>query len=347
MSHHERFPEDVRDIASRLSEARVVPTEFELDELKQRIFRRAARAARVPKAASFARAMRMKLVAVPLTVALTLSAGVGVVFACENLGSGGGGSWKWPSPPSSASWCQYKGPWSYSDSWKTKHSTLTVLWFWDCKHLTVTISCGSWFGFKWGGGAWGDELTSFTSTAPSVTSGLTIDTDGTAFTFTTNGSSVTATATNSPSYTVAFNANGGSGLMAAQTTNAPTALTSDAFSRTGYTFAGWNTAANGTGTAYANGATYNFNTGTTLYAQWKANPSYTVTFNANGGSSGGSMASETHNTPTALTSDSLARAGYTFTGWNTAANGSGTSYANGATYAFTASATLYAQWRHN
>jgi len=272
MSHHERLPDDLRDTAARLSEARVAPTELELDELKQRIFRRTARATSAPRAASFARAMRMKLVAVPLTLALTLSAGVGVVFACENLGGGGGGSWKWPAPPKNASCiAEHKGQWSYTDSWKTKHSILTVLWFWDCKHLTVTISCGQWFGFKWGGGSWGDELTSYTTTAPSVTSGLTIDTDGSTFTFSSDGTNVTATAASSPSYTVAFNGNGGTGSMANETNSAPKALTNDAFARTGYTFTGWNTAANGSGTSYANGATYAFSASATLYAQWHHN----------------------------------------------------------------------------
>ncbi|MCU1363736.1 MAG: hypothetical protein JWM55_1564, partial [Acidimicrobiaceae bacterium] len=70
--------------------------------------------------------------------------------------------------------------------------------------------------------------------------------------------------------------------------------------------------------------------------------SYTVTFNANGGS--GTMASQTESSPTALTTNSFANAGYTFTGWNTSANGSGRPYADDATYPFAASATLYAQW---
>jgi uncharacterized repeat protein (TIGR02543 family) len=48
-----------------------------------------------------------------------------------------------------------------------------------------------------------------------------------------------------------------------------------------------------------------------------------------------------------LTLNTFTRAGYTFSGWNTAANGSGTAYANGASYPFTADATLYAQWSEN
>lgn len=72
---------------------------------------------------------------------------------------------------------------------------------------------------------------------------------------------------------------------------------------------------------------------------------YTVTYDANGGT--GSVASQTKVSSTDLTlaSNSFTRKGYTFNGWNTAADGSGTSYAEGANYTADASVTLYAQWR--
>ncbi len=73
--------------------------------------------------------------------------------------------------------------------------------------------------------------------------------------------------------------------------------------------------------------------------------SYTVTFVANGGN--GAMQPETANTPTPLTLNAFTWSGHTFTGWNTDANGSGTPYADGSTYSFTASTTLYAQWTQN
>jgi uncharacterized repeat protein (TIGR02543 family) len=69
----------------------------------------------------------------------------------------------------------------------------------------------------------------------------------------------------------------------------------------------------------------------------------TVTFNANGGT--GTMASETASAATPLTANKYTRKGYTFTGWNTSATGTGTAYANDAAYPFTASTTLYAQWK--
>lgn len=72
---------------------------------------------------------------------------------------------------------------------------------------------------------------------------------------------------------------------------------------------------------------------------------YAVTYNGNG-SDGGSTSSQTktYNTSLTLRSNGFTRTGYTFTGWNTKANGTGTSYAAGATYTANAAVTLYAQW---
>lgn len=71
-------------------------------------------------------------------------------------------------------------------------------------------------------------------------------------------------------HTVTFNANGGTGTMTAQTASSSTPLTSNTFTYAGYTFNGWNTLANGSGTSYADGENYNFNADITLYAQWTA-----------------------------------------------------------------------------
>lgn len=68
----------------------------------------------------------------------------------------------------------------------------------------------------------------------------------------------------------------------------------------------------------------------------------TVTFDANGGS--GTMTAQVAATTTNLTANTLTRGGFAFAGWNTAANGSGTSYADSAAYTFAANTTLYAQW---
>jgi CshA-type fibril repeat protein len=144
----------------------------------------------------------------------------------------------------------------------------------------------------------------------------------------------------SPSYTVTFNNNGGSGTMTAQSASSATNLTANTFTNTGYTFGGWSTTANGS-LAYANSASYAFTSSTTLYAIWTAVTTYTVTFNNNGGS--GTMTAQSASSATNLTANTFTNTGYTFGGWSTTANGS-LAYANSASYAFTSSTTLYAIW---
>lgn len=86
--------------------------------------------------------------------------------------------------------------------------------------------------------------------------------------------------------TVTFEANGSAeypveGTMAAQTVLEKTdaELTPNAFTREGYNFKGWNTASDGSGMTYADGATVNFSADTTLYAQWEDNHSLTKVIN--------------------------------------------------------------------
>lgn len=118
-----------------------------------------------------------------------------------------------------------------------------------------------------------------------------------------------------------------------------TTATDNQFTRTGYTFTGWNTKADGTGTAYHAGATITYPAESktlTLYAQWKVS-SHTVTFDSNGGSA---VASQTVDDkakakkPTAPT-----RSGWTLEGW----------YLDGTKYDFntpvTQDITLKAGWR--
>ena len=83
---------------------------------------------------------------------------------------------------------------------------------------------------------------------------------------------------------ITYDANGGTGTMDSQTVTAgeEATLTVNTFTREGYTFSGWNTAADGTGDSYADGAAVTFDADTTLYAQWTAE-TFTVTWvNDNG-----------------------------------------------------------------
>ena len=110
-------------------------------------------------------------------------------------------------------------------------------------------------------------------------------------------------------------------------------------SRTGYIFKGYYSGKNGSGTLYynANGSsarTWNISSNTTLYAYWTA-ITYSISFDANTGSSKvtatmsntSAFSGMSYGSSYSLSSLSVSREGYTLKGWNTAANGSGTSYA--------------------
>ena len=152
------------------------------------------------------------------------------------------------------------------------------------------------------------------------------------------------------SNTLTYDSNGGTGSMSAESHNSDSSvtLTSNTFSRTGYAFNNWNTATDGSGTSYADGASFTMPTSDeTLYAQWTAN-SNTLTYDANGGS--GSMSAESHDSDSSvtLTANTFTRTGYAFDGWDTSADGSGTSYADSASFTMpTSDETLYAQWSAN
>lgn len=150
-----------------------------------------------------------------------------------------------------------------------------------------------------------------------------------------------------PKYrTVTFDANGGTGMMAAQTFThgEAQALSANAFSRTGYTFAGWATSAGGEVT-YADKSSLTVSEDTTLYAKWILN-TYTVAFNANGGS--GTMAAQTfsHGVAQGLSRNAFVRKHYKFMGWATSPNGA-VVYSDGQSIKVTANATLYAVWEQD
>jgi len=181
-------------------------------------------------------------------------------------------------------------------------------------------------------------------------------------------------------YTVVFNGNGNTGgSMSNQTFTVGVAqnLRSNGFSKTGHYFAGWATSSGG-GVVYndgqsvkdlstTNGATVN------LYAKWNVT-TYTVRYNANGGTGAPGNQTKTYGKTLTLSSTKPTRSNgsstryvtfdgnggstgatnnkigftvstaYTFSKWNTAANGSGTSYNPGGSYTSNSSVTLYAQY---
>lgn len=148
-----------------------------------------------------------------------------------------------------------------------------------------------------------------------------------------------------PTYSVSYNANGGSGAPSKQTKvkNATLKLSTTKPTRTGYSFKNWNTNSGSTGTTYSPGGSYTANAAATLYAQWKAN-TYTVSYNANGGSGEPSSQTKTYGVDLTLSTTKPTRTNYTFKGWGTSASATTVAYAAGATYSANSSITLYAVW---
>lgn len=147
-------------------------------------------------------------------------------------------------------------------------------------------------------------------------------------------------------YRITYNANSGDAAPITQlkTPGQALTLTTSKPTRVGYTFTGWNTNSDGTGTPYAAGATFEIDADTTLYAQW-VNSTYTIKYNANGGSGTvPSTQTKTDDEEITLATNKLTRSGWSFYRWNTKADGSGTNYQSGATYTKNANATLYAIW---
>ena len=153
----------------------------------------------------------------------------------------------------------------------------------------------------------------------------------------------TTTNVAAPTYTLSYDNNGSTDSVAPSATSGSGALTvAAATTRTGFTFAGWNTAADGSGISIAAGSSYSPASSLTLYAQWA---NLTVTYDKNNAGAttptGGSTTTIAGGTLTSLATTTLT--GATFTGWFTAPTG-GTRVTATAPHGQTATFTLYAQW---
>ena len=150
--------------------------------------------------------------------------------------------------------------------------------------------------------------------------------------------------------TISYDANGGTNAPSRQTKyyGATVTLRAELPTKNGYTFVKWNTKADGTGISYSAGGTYSANSDVTLYAQWNSNPTtYTVSYNANGGSGVPSNQTKYYGQTLTLSSQKPIKNGYNFVNWNTNPYGYGTSYDSGGQYTANAAVTLYAQWKPN
>ena len=166
--------------------------------------------------------------------------------------------------------------------------------------------------------------------------------------------------TPNPTYTLLYNGNGHtSGTVPVDSTDYQVSESAivqakGTLEKTGYTFVGWNTAADGNGIDYQPTSSLIITGSTTLYAKWSLDPPvpvYTLTYDGNGHTSGVAPIEPTeyllNEVATVQTEGTLEKTGYTFVGWNTAADGNGIDYLPASSLIITGSTTLYAKWSEN
>ena len=280
-------------------------------------------------------------------VTLTLSSSVPYRFNYEFVG------WATNSNSSVASY--YAGG-SYTDN-----ASVTLYAVWRYKPATYTVA----FDANGGINAPSSQTKTYDVTLTLTTAiptranyrfaGWSKDRNATSASYTAGGSytdnaSVTLYAVwvySPESYTVRYDANGGSGVPASQTKTYGVPLTLSVIkpTRAGYEFLGWATSKIATTSEYAPGERYTDEASVTFYAVWRYVPkTYTVSYDANGGSNAPGTQTKTENVALTLASTIPAREGYTFRGWATTPTTTTADYQPGGNYTANAAVTLYAVW---
>lgn len=181
---------------------------------------------------------------------------------------------------------------------------------------SIPISCSMAFNLTWSGVYGGTKSASGSMSIPAITS-----------------------------HTLTYDANGGTGAPGKQTKwyGSTIKISTVKPTRTGYTFQGWGTSATTTTVRYNPGDTFGSDTDTTIYAIWKAD-TYTVSYNANGGTGAPGNQTKTYGVNLTLSSTKPTRTNCTFKGWGTSAGSTSVAYASGASYTANAAIMLYAIW---
>lgn len=150
-------------------------------------------------------------------------------------------------------------------------------------------------------------------------------------------------------YTITFNANGGTGAPSPQT--APKGqniiISNQIPTKEGYTFLGWHTSSSATTPQYTAGGTYKGSSDITLYAVWKQKivETYKITFNANGGSGGPTEISVNVGESINLPISTPTKEGFEFLGWDTSSSATSATYSAGQSITPSSNMTLYAIWK--
>ena len=123
-------------------------------------------------------------------------------------------------------------------------------------------------------------------------------------------------------------------------------VTSPSVEKNGYEIIGWNTSNSATTSSWNVNTSKSISTNSTYYPITKLN-TYTVSYNANGGSRAPASQTKTTNNNLTLSSVKPTRVGYTFQGWGTSSSATTATYQPGGTYSDNKSITLYAVWKIN
>ena len=234
----------------------------------------------------------------------------------------------------------------------------------DCNPKTKTVTYGEKYG----------ELCTLSKTGYNFSGWYTATSGGTKITssstYNIESDQTLYARCSAKTYTIKYNSNGGSGSMSntKATYGKSATISSNSFTRSGYTFLGWTTKSNGAddGYGWTNwSGTWNYDNGQygisnnilNLYARWSAK-NYTIKYNSNGGSGSMSNTKATYGKSATISSNSFTRSGYTFVGWTTKSNGaddgygwtnwSGTwNYDNGQYGISNNTLNLYARWSEN
>ena len=162
--------------------------------------------------------------------------------------------------------------------------------------------------------------------------------------------SVSGSSSSTDSYTLTYDANGGTGAPAKQTGSGNVTIPSEVPEKANCTFAGWAEKADAASAQYQPGEKYDLNKNSTLYAVWTNcdDPSatkYTLTYDANGGTA--APAKQTGSGSVKISSTAPTRSGYTFLGWAEKADATEAQYGKGTVITLDRNITLYAVWKKN
>ena len=218
--------------------------------------------------------------------------------------------------------------------------------------LTESTSGVSWsydFGANYTQTVW-SGFNRYIASGAASTASVNITANGSGSSFLQSASTTVSGLSLSIPYALNYNANGGSGSVSSTTTSSTsdsvslTAASGSGLSRSGYTFTGWNTAANGSGTAVSAGGSFTLtgysNYQQTLYAQWEV-ANVTITFDYQGGS--GSPSSREITPGSSIgTLPSASLGTYNFVGWYYSPNGAGGQVQSSTT--FSSNDTIYAYY---